>query len=227
MLDYVQPETDLPEKERLLSIVAPSTFSHDEKFHQPVSWNQRRNWDIVEIQAAGSCGNGVFAKVDLEKGHKIIVERPILSCIHWMLRKGLRTVSKDWMKLSLEDQQQMTSYFTRLRDVPIGGKPLLPQHKKVLEKFIEEYGFWDPQRARAHVYLLVSHINHACISCANAEQWTDSSYPHRITVKLVKPVKAGKEIFINYNRRTPFGCALCGPTSFRDRVRAFGCGIFR
>ncbi|KOS19327.1 hypothetical protein ESCO_000891 [Escovopsis weberi] len=227
MVDYVQPETYLPEKERLLSIAAPSSISHDEKLQQQTSGNQLRNWDALEIQAAGVCGNGVFAKFDFERGHKIIVERPILSCIHWMLRNGLRTVSQDWMTLPLENQQQMTSYFSRLKDVPIGGKTLLPQHKKVLEKFIEEYGFWDPQRARAHIYLLVSHINHACISCANAEQWTDSSYPHRITVKLVKPVKAGQEIFINYNRKTPFGCALCGPLSFRDRVKAFGCGIFK
>ncbi|KAK5990531.1 hypothetical protein PT974_08800 [Cladobotryum mycophilum] len=225
MVNDLQPaETEAPEKE--LSIATTTSISHDEKTQQAIA-RSLRNWEAVTIRETGNnCGRGVYANADFEKGHRIIVERPILSCIHWMLRNGRRTVSEDWVKLPLEKQQTITSYFTRLSSIPTGTS-LTPQHKKQLEKFIEEYGFWDPQRARAHVYLLVSHINHACISCANAEQWTDSEWPHRINVKLVRPIKAGEELFINYNRKTPFGCAVCGPPRFRDRLKDFGCGLFR
>ncbi|OAA77986.1 SET domain protein [Akanthomyces lecanii RCEF 1005] len=56
------------------------------------------------------------------------------------------------------------------------------------------------KRDRAHIYELTCYINHACSSCANAEFWVDSDWPNSITVKLVRDVNKGDEIFICYHK---------------------------
>lgn len=183
------------------------------------------NWEVVTIADTGTRrGLGVFCTRNCDKGQTIIVERPSISCIHWKQRWGRRTIAAEWTKLQPEVQTKLTNIFRRLKNVPT-GKKLQPHEEKKLHRFIDEYAFWDPQRDKAHIYILGSHINHACVSCANAEQWTDSQWPNHINVKLVKPVEAGNEVFINYNRAgLSFKCAVCTLT-LTQRLKAFGRGI--
>lgn len=179
------------------------------------------------FESGGRRGRGVFALVDLPGKHNIIIEPPVLSCIHWRQRHGKRTVSQEWLKLAPYLKTGLQRDFRKLKDVPCGNH-LERRHRRQLERFIDEYGFWEPQRINAHIYTLASHINHACVSCANAEQWTDSKAPHTITVKLVKPLKKGDEVFINYNRPgLSFRCAVCSPRGIKGCFRAVGDSLFR
>ncbi|KAH6606436.1 hypothetical protein Trco_005589, partial [Trichoderma cornu-damae] len=176
-------------------------------------------------------GRGVFVIGNFEKGHNIIAERPIITCSHWRQSNGVKTVAEEWCALPIEDQIELRTRFRKkLRYVPVGRSSLGPIYRMILEKFILEYGFCNPQRSLAHIYVLGSHMNHACMSCANAQQWTESDAPHRIIVRLVKPLKAGDEVFINYNRRQgpTLQCPLCGyPPSMADRFKSLCNGAFR
>ncbi|KAJ6780576.1 hypothetical protein PWT90_04059 [Aphanocladium album] len=164
---------------------------------------------------------GVFAGFPLPKGHRIICERPSFSCVHW--RKGKRTAAKEWLNLSHKQREEMRVWFRKLRNVAHGGNDTFTDSdKKTLEAFVTNYAFWDPQREQAHVYRLTSHINHACRRCANAELWVESEQPNNINVKLVRDVAKDDEIFICYNKKLSFGCALCSEgQTLRERIRAF------
>lgn len=183
---------------------------------------RQTNLNAIEIQETGTNRRlGVFAVQDWPKGHKIIIEDPAISCIHW---HGQRTISKEWQKLSTTKQQELQSCFRKLRYLPIGSKkPLQKKDRQRLERFVKDYAFWDPRRSKAHIFKLTSHINHACISCANAQHWTDSASPFSMTVTLVRPVKAGEEIFVHYNRSNiSFSCAVCPDNSLKSRLLGFG-----
>ncbi|KAF4978092.1 hypothetical protein FZEAL_5482 [Fusarium zealandicum] len=170
-----------------------------------------QNSNAVGVRATRTRRNlGVFANRDFPLGYKIIFERPAISCVHWSMRNGRKNIGDVWTESSEERRFYLCATFASLRNVPC-ERAISESHKRDLETFIEEYGFWDPPRRMAHVYALTSHINHACIRCANAQQWTDSERPNCITVTLVKPVQQGDEIFIHYNRRRMrFGCGVCG-----------------
>ncbi|KAF4999132.1 hypothetical protein FDECE_11595 [Fusarium decemcellulare] len=171
-----------------------------------------RNEDAVEIRSTQSHRNlGVFAKQDFPSRHKIILERPAISCIHftqgWASYKNVGVV---WNSLPEQRRTGLSQAFTSLRHMPTDKDVDWSQRKK-LETFIEEYAFSDPQRRKAHIFRLASHINHACTRCANAEHWTDSVHPHPIKITLVRDVKKDEEIFIHYGKkRMSFGCAVCG-----------------
>lgn len=169
-----------------------------------------RNDDAVRIlETNEERQRGVFTKHDFPSHHMIIKERPMLSCIHWPQRNGVRSIDSDWQRLNPDRQREIRDQFTRLEKVPVGRKLNIWDRRR-LRNFVKDYAFWDSKRTNAHIYRLGSHINHACISCANAQQWTDSEHPNYISIKLVKPLNAGDEVFISYNKPgLPFRCAVC------------------
>ncbi|RFU79512.1 hypothetical protein TARUN_2719 [Trichoderma arundinaceum] len=215
----VSPEDGTPEPEEPIpakQIPALQVFSSHQNAY---------NEEAVSIRdTLTRRGLGVFANMDFERGHNIIAERPAITCTHWPASNGAGTITEEWCALPKEDQRRLQAAFCKpLRCIPTGRETLSWLYRKSLERFVLEYAFCNPQRSLAHIYVLGSHMNHACRSCANAQQWTESDAPHRIIVKLVKPVKAGEEIFINYNRRQAdsFGCAVCGPQTRMDKCKSF------
>lgn len=175
-------------------------------------------------------GHGVFAGRYFEKGENIITERPIYSCGRQKTPAREKwPIAEEWCKLPLEDQLKLQSRFRKLRSAPIGKDKLGWYWAKTIRSFFLEYAFCNPQGTEAHVYTFGSHMNHACRYCANAEQWTESSFPNRILVKAVRPLKPGDEILINYNktRGASFGCAICNPPGLRDRLGAIRSKISR
>lgn len=160
---------------------------------------------------------GMYARYDIPNNTKIIEEVPAISCVHW---KGKKTIAQEWLKLPVSEQQSLVNGLHRLKGLPVGALTLKPKEVKQLEAFIRDYGFLDPQKARAHIFPFTGHINHACARCANAQLWVDSAEPHSMTVTMVKDVKADDEIFIHYNRNDlAFGCALCSSGApLKDRL---------
>ncbi|KAM0254442.1 hypothetical protein ACHAQJ_006782 [Trichoderma viride] len=208
----INPENGMPESEGPINVKQTLT---------PASEAYVNNWQAVSIKHTKTRrGLGVFATKDFKKMHRIIVEPPIITCAYRIPIDRNRTVAEEWCALSTETQLRLRARFRSLQYVPIGQDSLSWFWKKLLERFVLEYAFCNPQKSLAHIYVLGSHMNHACSRCANAEQWTESSFPHHIVVTLVKPVKAGDELFINYNRKQgpSFGCALCSPPGIMDRL---------
>lgn len=155
-------------------------------------------------------GRGVYARVDLPKGHPVIVEEPMISCIHWRQRKGIKNVGEQWMKLTPKARSDLRNTFPKLLGIK-SDKTLSSSGRKKLEQFIDEYAFWDGRRDWAHIYHLGSLINHACGSCANAYHWTDAEAPNLQTIRLSRDVVAGEELFIHYGKRNlSYGCGVCG-----------------
>ncbi|KAH0528115.1 hypothetical protein TsFJ059_003017 [Trichoderma semiorbis] len=114
--------------------------------------------------------------------------------------------------------------------MPLGTLELTPHEANKFFCFVLEYAFSNPQRSRINIYPFASHINHACDKCANAQFWVQAEAPDRITVSLVRNVRKGQEIFINYNRPSgnTFGCAICGARDGEaSRFRQFWQGIRR
>lgn len=189
------------------------------------------NWEAVAIRETfTSRGRGIFVTGNLDRGHKIIVEEPVFTAaLPWPQSRWGSSIAQEWCRLPLDHQLRLKAVFRkRLRYVTTGSEKLGWFHRILLEDFMMEYAFVNPQKSLAHVYLLGSHINHACIRCANAQQWTDSAEPHRIRVTLVKPLKAGEEVFIHYNRQVghSFGCAVCGRPSMMDQLKGLCGGVF-
>ncbi|EHK41044.1 uncharacterized protein TrAtP1_004444 [Trichoderma atroviride] len=165
---------------------------------------------------------GVFANRYFEKGENIIVERPVFSCSRQLTAKGgdKWPIAEEWCKQPEAIQLKLQKRFRKLRSVPIGKKKLGWYWREKIKRFFLEYAFVNPQKTEAHIYPVGSHMNHACTSCANAEQWTESGPPDRILVRLVKPVRANEEVLINYNNQVgaSLGCAKCGPHGLRGRL---------
>ncbi|UKZ77598.1 hypothetical protein TrVFT333_005322 [Trichoderma virens FT-333] len=164
-----------------------------------------------------SRGRGVFAIYDFPEGQRIIFEGPVFSCAAPVENNAAiwRTVlAERWCSIPDMHQLYCKYKFVNLKEMPMGAQHLSPHQSRRFFSFIKEYAFCNPPKSLLHVYPLAGHINHACSRCANAEVWIDSGPPHRITVRLVKRVRRGEEIFINYNRPAgnPFSCAVC-----RDR----------
>lgn len=169
---------------------------------------RRVDFEAIEVRDTQSKrGLGMYARYDIPKNTKIIEEAPAISCVHW---KGKKTIAQEWLRLPIAKQQSLVDGLHRLKGLPVGAKTLMDKEVKQLEGFIRDYAFLDPQKAKAHIFPFTGHINHACARCANAQLWVDSADPHKMTVRMVKDVRADDEIFIHYNRNDlAFGCALC------------------
>jgi hypothetical protein len=146
-----------------------------------------------------------------------------LTCLQPLsnLRRCQRhTAWQAWNALTQDDRGRLRAFFTEwLSRLPdhIGER----KDKKRLEEFVAEYGILDRQpKQHVHIFLLTSHINHACPDCANCTIDIDSAAPHLLTVKLCKDVGAGEELFISYSKRVPYGCAGCKSTGLQT-VSAF------
>ncbi|KKO97115.1 hypothetical protein THAR02_10780 [Trichoderma harzianum] len=170
----------------------------------------------VEIKhARTSRGLGVFTTQSFAAGHRILREGATFSCIHperaddpiWM-----RSVVHRWRWLAVLDQSWFKEHFPQIQYMPLGTLELTPHEATKFLCFLLEYAFGNPQKDRINVYHFASHINHACGKCANAEVWIQAEVPDNITVRLIRHVRKGQEIFINYNRPSgnTFGCAVCG-----------------
>ncbi|KAI7759459.1 hypothetical protein LZL87_011255 [Fusarium oxysporum] len=76
------------------------------------------------------------------------------------------------------------------------------------DRLKRDCAFQDPSGTRALIYSLASNINHACPDCAQAKFLVAEAYD--VTVALVKDVRAGEEIFIDFGEARPhFDCSLC------------------
>ncbi|KAI5466222.1 hypothetical protein BGZ63DRAFT_400620 [Mariannaea sp. PMI_226] len=184
------------------------------------------NGALVKQKSAACRGQGIFAAEPLFSGHTIVVEEPAISCIHWRQRGGKRTIGDVWNRLSAERRNELGTSFSKLSAIPIEGNASRRDRKK-LETFVQEYGFRDSGLSNAHIYHIGSHINHACLQCANAEFWINSEHPYNITIRLTKNVDPGMEIFIHYNKEgLVYGCGSCGPRARRAHARKAANGLF-
>jgi regulator of sigma D len=143
------------------------------------------------------------------------------------MRRGRRNIADVWIRLGQERKQELQQYFQKLRGISTNGEKLSRLDRLRLRRFIEEYAFWDTGGSDAHVYRLASHMNHACRSCANAQQYTEMASPNAITVALVRTVRANEEILINYNRRSSLKCSVCEPSETRELLNALSEGMSR
>lgn len=139
-----------------------------------------------------------------------------MSCVYWKERKGRRELEEAWDSLNAQARTALMERFPRL-DFKHPDTPSPSRYQK-LDNFIKEYAFCDGTKEMAHVYLLASMINHACAGCANAQVWVDPEEPHEISVRLVKPVDKGAEIFIHYNKAgLKLRCGMCDDNKSRRR----------
>ncbi|PKK44782.1 hypothetical protein CI102_9376, partial [Trichoderma harzianum] len=162
-----------------------------------------------------SRGLGVFTTQSFPAGHRILREGAIFSCLHPAQAEETewrRSVVDRWRWLAVLDQSWFKDHFPHIQYMPLGTLELTPHEATKFLCFLLEYAFSNPQRNRINIYPFASHINHACDKCANAQFWIQAEAPVRITVRLLRNVRKGQEIFINYNRPSgnTFGCAVCG-----------------
>ncbi|KAK4078554.1 uncharacterized protein Triagg1_2885 [Trichoderma aggressivum f. europaeum] len=188
----------------------------------------------LKIKPTGSSrGDGVFTIRHFPAGHRIIYKGPVFTCVHPTRRDATSwkmAVIQRWRLNSVREQTRIKSHFPKIRYMPSGT--LEPTALEAMDFlcFILEYAFSNPGCSRANIYRLASHINHACRKCANAEISIGPGTPNLITVRLVRKVKKGQEIFINYDRPSgnAYGCAVCG---IRDgetsRLKQFWHGMVR
>ncbi|KAF4419520.1 hypothetical protein FACUT_11426 [Fusarium acutatum] len=86
------------------------------------------------------------------------------------------------------------------------------------DKIKRDQAFKDPSGTSALIYSLASSIHHACPDCAQATFLVAKAYD--ITVTLVKDVRAGEEIFIDFGEaRSHFVCYLCNTGGWKRRKR--------
>lgn len=180
-----------------------------------------------------SRGLGVFTTHSFPAGHRILGEGTIFSCVHpeqVETPEWERSVVDRWRFLAVLDQSWFKEHFPHIQYMPLGTLELTEHEANKFLCFVSEYAFGNPQRNRMNIYPFASHINHACDKCANAQFWIQAEKPDRITVRLIRNVRKGQEIFINYHRPSgnTFGCAVCGARDGEtSRFRQFWQGIRR
>ncbi|KAI9171304.1 NADH-ubiquinone oxidoreductase [Paramyrothecium foliicola] len=197
-----------------------STTARSESDVSEDGGERSQNWDAVEMQpSGGGRGLGIFAKEHFPSRHRIIYEAPIMTCVHRQQPPFESTAAEEWNHYEDQHRAVLSQVFRPLKDIPSGAN-FTDSHKKKLRKFILQYAFSGPTVGQALVYTLASHFNHACVRCANAELWIDPIHPYYISVRLMKEIAKGQEIFICYNRRKlKFNCAVCGSKTFRQHYR--------
>ncbi|KAL7927509.1 hypothetical protein ACQKWADRAFT_276977 [Trichoderma austrokoningii] len=209
-------------KSATFQTAAPAPVLEKIHVHAP---GQPPKFDGVEIKDTYKRRRcGVFANRYLGRGELILAEHPLLSCGRQHTSKGEKwPVAGEWCKLPEDDQLELRNRFRKLRSIPIGTARLGWYWQRKIKDFFIEYAFSNPQRNKGHVYAVGSHINHACMSCANVEQWTESAFPHRILVRVVRPVRPNEEVLIYYNSRrgASLTCPNCGSKGLRDRLGDF------
>ncbi|KAH7225683.1 hypothetical protein BKA60DRAFT_536297 [Fusarium oxysporum] len=141
--------------------------------------------DIETRQTGIKRKPGVFAFRDLPHGHEIIrAEQPIFVAPY-------------------DDPISAFAPLRKMRHYNMNATESV-----CLDKFKRDCAFQDPSGTRVLIYSLVSNINHACPDCAQATFLVAEAYD--ITVTLVKDVRAGEEIFIDFGEaRSHFDCSLC------------------
>lgn len=183
-----------------------------------------QNEDAISIRNTGDKrGLGVFSNHDFPNKHVVIFETPVLTTISISIgRRKFNSVAKEWLKLSQAKKIELHESFRKLRGISI-DPPLSRSDKKRLKKFVAEYAFREMiPTDRAYIFKLACHINHACADCANCTTWVDSDGPHRISVKLRKPVRAGDELFIHYGKPLRYQCAVCRSSRSRRALAVVG-----
>ncbi|CAM1506695.1 Fc.00g063360.m01.CDS01 [Cosmosporella sp. VM-42] len=115
----------------------------------------------------------------------------------------------DWAKLTRKQRFDLRHTFRRLKT--ISPNPTLDEGDgRKLERFIDDYGFWDGRHSHAHIFDLACHINHACPRCANAGHYVDAAEPNTMTIRTMRKIRPGEELFIHYGKSDlPYGCAVC------------------
>ncbi|KAF4502175.1 hypothetical protein FAGAP_1595 [Fusarium agapanthi] len=142
----------------------------------------------IEIRHKGiKRKTGVFACRDLPHGHEIIgAERPIFVAPY--------------------ESKEPTKAFASLRKMLLDD--FNATESVCLDKFKRDHAFKEPLVTSAIIDSLANHINNACPDCAQATFLVAKTYD--ITVTLVKDVRAGEEIFIDFGQGQPhFVCSLC------------------
>ncbi|KAL6869880.1 hypothetical protein ACO1O0_001212 [Amphichorda felina] len=183
-----------------------------------------QNEDAISIRNTGDKrGLGVFSNHDFPNKHVVIFETPVLTTISISIgRRKFNSVAKEWLKLSQAKKVELQESFRKLRGISI-DPPFSRSDQKRLKKFVAEYAFREMiPTDRAYIFKLACHINHACADCANCTTWVDSDGPHRISVKLRKPVRAGDELFIHYGKPLRYQCAVCRSSRSRRVLAVVG-----
>ncbi|PTB64478.1 hypothetical protein BBK36DRAFT_1124959 [Trichoderma citrinoviride] len=180
-----------------------------------------KNEDVVAIRDTKTKrGHGIFATGDFLSDHVIIAEQPALSFYmpqEVSMANMRREFEVQWCDLLVPQQDALKAEFPKLRLVASGRRQLSLLQSIHLYNFALEYSYSSPDGDFANIYSLASYINHACRRCANAVQGMEWHQPHRVLIRLIKPVEAGEEIFIHYNTAEgrKLACAVCG--SMADR----------
>lgn len=180
-----------------------------------------QNEDAVTIHKTGDKrGLGVFVNRDFPEKHIVLCEIPAITAVSIRVgRHKINTIAEAWLKLSPDKRTELRATFRKLRTISL-SPPLSRSDERRLESFINEYAFRDLGGSdRAYIFKLTCHINHACPDCANCAAWVTSDRPHKMSVKLRKPVRTGDELFIHYGKPLGYRCALC-PSSRPRRALA-------
>ncbi|VUC19877.1 unnamed protein product [Clonostachys rosea] len=170
------------------------------------------NEAILRVAETGTIrGLGVFAKANVPQGHRVIFERPVMSCAAATLTNA--SLYYEWTRLGVEGQNRLKRLFWKLRLLPSSENPGFYTMRR-LKSFVREHAYLqksDPKKA--NIYKWCSYLNHACAKCANAD-YTVDSYSGAIAVTTTKPVQAGEEVIVNYNRgKQNLHCTACKPPS--------------
>lgn len=170
----------------------------------------RENLDAVFIRRVTTDPRcGLIARLDMAADHRIIYETPLMSCEkpRWYWR-GHHKTALAWTTLSRQTRDELQHGFAGLRGLSTETS-LSRSQRRQLEGFVKTYASADTSGNRVHIYSIASHINHACGRCANARAWADSDSPNYMSVTLLRPVKAGEEILVNYGKSYP-SCFVYG-----------------
>ena len=138
----------------------------------------------VVVKSAGHKGNGLFAKVDIKKGEKILKAKvEIISDKSWKLIKNTEAVRLYWLRWGDE------------HGIPTGPWEFEFKKPQDKEKW-DEAGLLDDGKLMISGFLYINDIDDK--TEANSEEWFD------IDEKLVgmvatRDIKAGEEIIKEYN----------------------------
>ncbi|KAK7226348.1 hypothetical protein V2G26_014351 [Clonostachys chloroleuca] len=168
------------------------------------------NEAILRVAETGTIrGLGVFAKANVSQGHRVIFERPVMSCAAATLTDA--SLYYEWTKIGVEGQNRLKRLFWKLRLLPSSENPGFYTMRR-LKSFVREHAYLqksDPKKA--NIYKWCSYLNHACGKCANAD-YTVDSFSGAISVTTTRPVQAGEEVIVNYNRgKQNLHCTACKP----------------
>ncbi|KAJ0107043.1 SET domain-containing protein 5 [Diaporthe amygdali] len=150
---------------------------------------RERNLPLFEVKDIPGKGKGLFARIEISKGTRILYEKPLLTVESMSPLVSEPILARKFKTMAKIEQRQILSLHNNF-----------PGKYTLTSIFKTNALPCGPGSSTSGVYASICLINHSCLPNSH-HNWNDNE-KHE-TIHAIRPIKAGEEITIQYDHGGP------------------------